>query len=53
MSIARADLLRQRVKFLRGELDDALDWVDTQGDLYGYDDTNTAVNEDDVTTGEE
>ena len=53
MSIARADLLRQRIKFLRSELDDALDWVDTQGDLYGYDQTNTAVDEDYNTTGEE
>ena len=54
MSIARADLLRKRIKFLRSELDDALDWVDTQGDEYGYDQTNTAVDEDTYnTTGEE
>jgi endonuclease/exonuclease/phosphatase family metal-dependent hydrolase len=47
MAIARKYYLKKRINFLNKELVDALDWIDTQGDEYGYDQTMTAVEDDD------
>ena len=46
MAFARKYLLHKRVKWLNEQLQEALDWVDTQGDEYGYDQTQTAVVDD-------
>jgi len=46
MAFARRYYLSKRISFLNAELQEALDWVDTQGDEYGYDQTNTAVEDD-------
>ncbi|HAI44634.1 MAG TPA: hypothetical protein DCM40_44310, partial [Maribacter sp.] len=46
MAIARKDMLSRRIKFLNSQLQESLDWVDTQGDEYGYDQTMTAVTDD-------
>tara|TARA_R110001592_G_scaffold204614_3_gene454724 strand:- start:1695 stop:2156 length:462 start_codon:yes stop_codon:yes gene_type:complete len=46
MAIAREDLLKRRISFLNEALQESLDWIDTQGDEYGYDQSMTAVTED-------
>jgi|21_taG_2_1085346.scaffolds.fasta_scaffold00066_12 hypothetical protein len=46
MAFARRYLLTLRIKYLNEQLQEALDWVDTQGDEYGYDQTNTATQDD-------
>ena len=43
MAFARRYLLTLRIRYLNEQLVEALDWVDTQGDEYGYDQTQTAV----------
>lgn len=46
MAFARKYLLNLRIKWLNEALQESLDWVDTQGDEYGYDQTQTAVQDD-------
>ena len=46
LSFARRHLLKKRIKWLQEQLNESLDWVDTQGDEYGYDGANTAVSDD-------
>ena len=43
MAVGRKDILARRIKFLAAQLQEALDWVDTQGD----DQANTAVTDED------